>query len=361
MQRTGVVVRSAGAFAVCLLGLTGAALAERVEVTGSQANLREKPTTQSAVIAVLARGALLDVKWTSGAWHEVVVFDTGQRGFIAKSLVRAAPAPAPEPASGQPARPSSEPLAPPPGGAETTPAAPPPSPVALEKTRPEAVSKKQPSLYLFANGLFQRSLSLSSSYAVTQFYEHGMVSERYPFDKNFGFEIGAQARLLGPLGVHVAYSSATRTGPVAVDGEFPHPFYFGRLRDYSGSLDGLQQSETAIHADVALFPRMGRLKVSLFAGVSLYSSKMDVLTLPSLDEVYPYDTVSLVLSTERSEAKPMGFNGGASADFLLGKNVGMGVQFRYCQAKARFEPTGKEPLEVTLGGPQASAGLRVIF
>jgi hypothetical protein len=358
MHRKRVVLGWALCVGLGFLFQANAALAERVEVSRSQANLRERPTTQSGVVARLAPGTLLEVKATVGAWYEVTVVGTGKRGFISATLVT----PVPE---GAPAQ------APPPRVQAHKPPAPPPSAAApsrpsssdREPAEPirKASQEKQPRYHLFANAFLQPSLSISSSYTYTQYWEQASVSEKYAYDKSFGFEIGAQARLMGPLGLHVAFSRASRKGTADVSAQFPHPFYFQQMRQVEGTIEALKQDETAIHIDIAVFPRMGRLKATAFVGVSLFTSNIDLLAKPTITESYPYDTVVADFASEKLKATPMGFNGGVSLDFLFTKSLGIGAQFRYSTAKAKFEQADKGTIEATLGGAQASLGLRAIF
>jgi len=353
-------------FGMAVFGVSSGLLAaDAASVKPRRLNLRAAPTTRSAVVTVLERGAELEVVQSAGAWVKVRVPATGDVGFVYRSLVEITEveeASPPEPAPPEPMRePAPEPVRAP---------APRPAPVRAPAPRREPappaaapVSEHAARIVIFANGMNTQGISGSMPVAFTQYHEAASVSEGYDFDSGFGFEVGAAARLIGPLGLHVAYAAAAaRGGAAAVSAQIPHPFYYRQPRSLSTSIAGLDQTESAIHVDLAVLPgKTGRLRFVAFAGVSLFSAKLDLLQLPELSETYPYDQVVASFPTETLEDGPLGFNAGASIDFYFSRNLGFGAQVRYSQGKARFDQGEKGALDVDLGGAQVGFGLRAAF
>jgi uncharacterized protein YgiM (DUF1202 family) len=90
------IVLSIGLFAACLL-VASPALAQTTQpaptvvVSVDRANVRDKPTVNTAVVAALARGEELEVLGISGSWYHVRVKSSGKVGYISNLVVEVAP------------------------------------------------------------------------------------------------------------------------------------------------------------------------------------------------------------------------------------------------------------------------------
>ena len=56
-----------------------------------------------------------------------------------------------------------------------------------------------------------------------------------------------------------------------------------------------------------------------------------------------------------------GFNVGGSADWRVGRRTAVGTQVRYTRALVPLRPDSVNEVEVTAGGLQIGAGLRLVF
>ena len=105
-------------------------MAQTLSVTADRVNLRAKPTTDSAIVATVERGAELAVIETAGSWYKVRDKVSGKEGYVHSLTVKVISG-ATSPAS--PAAPAAAPPAPP---SRVTPrsAPPPPSSSSEEKS-----------------------------------------------------------------------------------------------------------------------------------------------------------------------------------------------------------------------------------
>jgi hypothetical protein len=117
---------------VLVLAAAGPAWADVVEVTGWQANVRQRPSRNGAVIVNVRRGEQFEMLGRVGSWYHVRIGATGETGFVHSSLVRVIPgATAPQPPQTAPAP---APAAPPPSAAPATAAPPPEAPAPVRRT-----------------------------------------------------------------------------------------------------------------------------------------------------------------------------------------------------------------------------------
>lgn len=181
----------------------------------------------------------------------------------------------------------------------------------------------------------------------------------------FGLDLAAQATLYRGLGLRVGYSRASRDRSGTMEVTRPHPLHFDRPRTASAELSGLGYSEGALHLDVAYARSAGHLEWTLFAGVTLFQVEADLLGEPTFTDVYPYDELVIASTpTVTAESSPTGFNLGGGLDYRFGSSgrFGLGIQLLYSTGDAELQATSAtETINVTAGGLQAAAGVRVYF
>ena len=115
MKRLVIVALSVG-----LVGMAAVASAQTLRVIADRTNVRDKASTDGAIVVAVSKGDELDALDKAGTWYHVRVRSTGEQGFVSALVV--------EPV--HPATPAaSSPAAATPLSAPTTPA-PTPSPVA---------------------------------------------------------------------------------------------------------------------------------------------------------------------------------------------------------------------------------------
>jgi len=122
---------------VLFMGVAAAASAQTLRVTADRTNLRDKASTDGAIVVALSMGEELEVINQTGTWYHVKVKSSGKEGFVSSLVVQVvpgtasgggarpaaapAPAPAPTPAPRPAARPAaqaSRPAATPTGGGD---------------------------------------------------------------------------------------------------------------------------------------------------------------------------------------------------------------------------------------------------
>jgi hypothetical protein len=176
-----------------------------------------------------------------------------------------------------------------------------------------------------------------------------------------------QVSLFGGLGLLGGYSYGTRDVSGTADITRPHPLYLNRPRTASAELSGYGYTEGAIDVDVAYSPttRSRHLDWALFAGVTFFKVEADLLDVPTFDERYPYDQLT-VLSTPGRPIKEnaTGWNVGGRLDYRFGKSksFGVGLQLRYSAASVELgatDATTKSTIDA--GGFSVGAGLRAYF
>jgi len=193
--------------------------------------------------------------------------------------------------------------------------------------------------------------------------EPSTIRTGYETGTGFGFDAAIQASFYRGLGVLVGYSLVTRDTTGSVDVSRPHPLYLNRPRTASAELSSYGYSESAVDLDVAHARRAGKLDWAVFAGVTLFRVKADLLSAPTFDERYPYDTLAIVATpAAAAEGDATGFNVGGRLDYLIGRSLGVGVQLRYATASVGLT-AGADASEATLdvGGFSVGAGVRFYF
>jgi hypothetical protein len=193
--------------------------------------------------------------------------------------------------------------------------------------------------------------------------EPSTIRTGYETGTGFGFDAAIQASFYRGLGVLVGYSLVTRDTTGSVDVSRPHPLYLNRPRAASAELSSYGYSESAADLDLAYARRAGKLDWAVFAGVTLFRVEADLLSAPSFDERYPYDTLAIVATpAAEADGDATGFNVGGRLDYLVARSVGVGVQLRYATASVGLS-AGADASDVTLdvGGFSIGAGVRFYF
>jgi hypothetical protein len=104
---------------------------------------------------------------------------------------------------------------------------------------------------------------------------------------------------------------------------------------------------------------------ALFAGVTFFKVEADLLDVPTFDETYPYDQLTIASAPARAiKENATGWNVGGRLDYRFGKtkSFGVGVQLRYSAASVELRGTdATTPAKVDAGGLSVGVGLRAYF
>jgi Bacterial SH3 domain len=116
MKRLVIVALSVG-----LVGMAAVASAQTLRVIADRTNVRDKASTDGAIVVAVSKGDELDALDKTGTWYHVRIRSTGEQGFVSALVVEAVHPATPAAPSAAVAAPPSAPATPP---APTLPPAP---------------------------------------------------------------------------------------------------------------------------------------------------------------------------------------------------------------------------------------------
>jgi hypothetical protein len=251
---------------------------------------------------------------------------------------------------------------------------PPATPAAKPAARPPAKRKKPPEtrFRLIANfDVMPGSLSYDDVRSTTVYAETQTIRTHYEAGSGLGGDGALQVSLYNGLGLLAGYTYATRDVSGTADVTRPHPLYLGRPRSASAELSGYGYKEGAFDVDLAYSPRGLRtakgphLDWAIFAGVTFFKVEADLLDVPTFDETYPYDELTVVSAPARAiKESATGWNAGGRLDYRFGKtkSFGIGVQLRYSSASVQLRGTdATTAAKIDAGGLSVGAGIRAYF
>lgn len=124
----------------------------------------------------------------------------------------------------------------------------------------------------------------------------------------------------------------------------------------------MKQSETAIHFQGRGRWPLGRsLEVSVFAGLSWYRLRQDVVSAVEFAETYPYDVLAPGRVTlERSSGTGIGFNAGGDVSYYFTSQVGVGASAGFSRGTIDI-PLGDRDVEVGFSRTRLAVGLCLRF
>jgi hypothetical protein len=175
-------------------------------------------------------------------------------------------------------------------------------------------------------------------------------------------DAGGLIKLTPRFGVGGSVSFLARHPEGELTGEIPHPFFFNRPRDISGTIPNLDGTETGIHVELRVYVRELKFAdVSITGGPSFFVVKQELVTDVDYQATYPYDTATFTGAfTESQSATQVGYNIGADIVRRLNKKTGLGALVRYSGASVDLQ-LGSGTTTVRAGGLQLGGGLRITF
>jgi hypothetical protein len=199
----------------------------------------------------------------------------------------------------------------------------------------------------------------------TAFAETSQIATSYEAGIGLGAGVALQASFYRGLGVLVGYSYVKRDVTGIVDVSRPHPLHLNRPRDAApAEISGAGYSEGVFDVDAA-YVHAGRVEWAIFGGVSFFNVEADLLDVPTFNEIYPYDelTVGSAPTVAVSESAT-GWNVGGRLDYRFGKSkhFGVGVTLKYSAASVELVGTQvSTPAKVDAGGLRVGGGVRFYF
>jgi opacity protein-like surface antigen len=193
--------------------------------------------------------------------------------------------------------------------------------------------------------------------------EEGSIDANYGKSSGFLFDVVGGARVAGHISVGFGISYARHDEAATVDAHVPHPFLFQTLRDATFTTASLSGQELVMHIPI-LWTQSFRsaTRITIFGGPSIFHVTQDFVTNVTLNEVYPYDSVTIT-DTSQSEISDnaFGFHVGAGVTQFFGPTVGAGVDVRYSRASLDFADDANATTAARAGGLQVTGGVRFRF
>jgi hypothetical protein len=166
------------------------------------------------------------------------------------------------------------------------------------------------------------------------------------FDFSFGHEVRPSFSVGAGLSFFTSKGNASGTGSI------PDPIFVGQPTEIPVSLDDLSHSEQFINLTLTYFkPLTDKFDVALSAGPSIVHASQEFLSGQLSD-----DGNSITILPDDQGGWGFGLNIGGDVTYLVTPRYGVGVLLRYTYGKV-----GMDAADLTVGGFQAGAGLRVRF
>ena len=199
-----------------------------------------------------------------------------------------------------------------------------------------------------------------------EFLENGTFQSRQELGSGPVIDAGVSVALWRGLGVGVAVSTFQATDSAAVSLDVPHPFFFGRGRTFSDTVD-LTRRTVAVHvAATYAIPTDGRIRVVLSGGPSIFNLSQDMVADVQFQDVFPFDTFVDPRATIQTESEiALGYNAGVDVGVRIGSWWGVGFLLRYTRGTVDLMPsgtrTGFRTIGTDVGGLHVGGGLRLFF
>jgi len=229
---------------------------------------------------------------------------------------------------------------------------------------PRAAAAIHPRVIVALEGGAQLTTMTSGSAVTFKLYGEDArlnVDYRTPVSPVYGARTGVRVWRQLMVGAGVTLFAGNRDA--ALTAALPHPFHFQRPRALEGTASALERDETAVYAEVGWHRRFGRKwDAVVFAGPAFFRATQEAATRVRFNEQYPYDTATYSdVDTASRKTNATGFTLGADVAYRIGRTFSAGALVRYARATADVTPVDGQRFRITLGGLQATAGLRLRF
>lgn len=183
------------------------------------------------------------------------------------------------------------------------------------------------------------------------------------------FDVGGGVMFTESVGVGLMLTGTAHEDTVGMAVIMPHPFFFdSEATDAETTDEKLLRVEGGVHPHVVFASNPSpRVRVRTFAGPSYFRYEADMVGAVRYDHVFAlFNRTNAVEITGPAvvtvEGTGWGFNVGGDVSFFFNRVVGLGGFARYTRGTVEIvEPLSAEEADVTVGGFQAGAGLRLRF
>lgn len=332
-----------GLLALLLVLVTSAAaFADTIKITTDRALVWSRPSGVAVVITQLKRGDTVEVVRKLNGWYQIIVPGNSMSTEIRTGYVSATQA--------------------------VVDSVGPPSPsVRLVTTTPPKIRSTKPGTSFFnIDGMRSRNsddLTESLTLFTPKLDENTSFSTNYgnPTAWSLDFMGGGPVWHMLGLGFAVGYHKRNQTA--AVTALIPHPYFYDTFRPASFTTEPLQSREAAFHFPAIFMPpAFGPIKVLVFGGPSVFRLSQTQVTDIIVNEVYPYDTVTIAsVKTQEQKGTFWGYHAGADVSVFFTRSVGVGGGLRYSHANINGFEKDAATTSGVAGGVSVVAGVRFRF
>jgi hypothetical protein len=178
--------------------------------------------------------------------------------------------------------------------------------------------------------------------------------------------MGTSSNIHAGFGCNFGKSMGVGLGAILLSGDIdatvnasvPSPWRFDSPRSASGAYAATLKS-TIFYLNFIYTLPLGKLGLDLFAGPAYFSSSTEVISSIAIQDVFPNDTVSISLATEKVKKTGFGFNAGLDLDYFFSSNLGVFLEGRYLSGSTTFAPASQQVpgIKLNAGGLNVGAGL----
>jgi opacity protein-like surface antigen len=332
-----------GLLALLLVLVTSAAaFADTIKITTDRALVWSRPSGVAVVITQLKKGDTVEVVRKLNGWYQIIVPGNSMSTEVRTGYVSATQA--------------------------VVDSVGPPSPsVRLATTTPPKIRSTKPGTSFFnIDGMKSRN-SDDLTESITVFTPK--LDENTSFSTNYGNPTAWSLDFMGGgpvwhmLGLGFAVGYHRRNQTAAIDALVPHPYFYDTFRPASFTTEPLQSREAAFHFPVIFMPpAFGAIKILAFGGPSVFRLSQTQVTDIIVNEVYPYDTVTIAaVKTQEQKGTFWGFHAGADVSVFFTRSVGVGGGIRYSHANINGFEKDAATTSGVAGGVSVVAGIRFRF
>lgn len=185
--------------------------------------------------------------------------------------------------------------------------------------------------------------------------EYGLASK---MGTSSNIHIGLGRRFGKSLGVGLGAIMHSSDIDATLNASVPSPWKFASPRSASGAYAATLKS-TILYLNLIYSLPLGKLGLELFAGPAYFNSSTEVISAIAIQDVFPNDTVSISLATEKVKKNSFGFDAGLDLNYFFSASLGVFLEGRYLSGSAAFTTASQQVPGIKLnpGGLNVGAGL----
>jgi hypothetical protein len=195
-----------------------------------------------------------------------------------------------------------------------------------------------------------------------EFLEEGTFTADYALKAPLQVDGAFLFRAWDQMHLGVAVSFLDGDTDTAITARVPHPFFFDRHREVSGS-DDLKRRETATHVLLAWPFAMGNSAVLMISGgPTFFHVEQDVVDDIAYDQTFPFNEASFREAiTAHVTENTVGLNAGLDLGWYFSRRFGIGLLVRYSYASVDLRVSDRNSVSSDAGGLHTGGGIRVRF